>query len=132
TLHAWDPTGAPVATITALNTRPIDPGALTGNARTGAATRNSLFHVAWSPAPAEPVEQVDLDQVDVYVAVPAAEDTPAAAHVATEALLTHVQNWLADNDQSDRQLVVLTHRAVATGPAEDVHLAHAPLWGLVR
>ncbi|WP_344295570.1 type I polyketide synthase, partial [Streptomyces synnematoformans] len=131
-LRAWDPTGAPVATIAALNTRPVDAAALTSSAHTGAATRNSLFHLAWSPAAAEPSAQVDPDQVDVYVAAPAAEDTPAAAHVATEALLGHVQNWLADNDQSDRRLVVVTHRAVATDPAEDVHLAHAPLWGLVR
>ncbi|WP_234380635.1 type I polyketide synthase [Streptomyces sp. CMB-StM0423] len=131
-LRAWDPTGAPVATIAALNTRPVDATALTSGAQAGAATRNSLFHLTWGPTPADPAEQVALDQVDVYVAAPAAEDIPAAAHVATEALLTHVQSWLADNDETDRQLVVLTHRAVATDPAEDVHLAHAPLWGLVR
>ncbi|MFW6725303.1 type I polyketide synthase, partial [Streptomyces sp. MAR4 CNY-716] len=131
-LHAWDPTGAPVATIAALNTRPVDATALTGSARAGAATRNSLFHVAWGPAPAESAAQVDLDQVDVYAAAPAEDDTPAAAHTATEALLTHLQSWLADNDATDRRLVVLTHRAVATDAAEDIHLAHAPLWGLAR
>ncbi|WBB60935.1 SDR family NAD(P)-dependent oxidoreductase [Streptomyces sp. WMMC500] len=132
TLHAWDPTGAPVATIAALNTRPVDATALTSSSHTGAATRNSLFHLAWNTTPAEQAEQVDLDQIDVYTAVPAAEDTPAAAHAATEALLTHVQNWLADNDETDRRLVVLTHRAVAIDPSEDIHLAQAPLWGLVR
>ncbi|MHA4820483.1 SpnB-like Rossmann fold domain-containing protein, partial [Streptomyces aculeolatus] len=129
-LRTWDTTGAPVATITALNTRPVDAAAL--SARSSDDTRNSLFHLAWSPAPAEPATQVDLDRVDVYAATPAEDDSPAAAHTATEALLTHLQSWLADNDATDRRLVVLTHRAVATNPADDVHLAHAALWGLVR
>ncbi|WP_344296413.1 polyketide synthase dehydratase domain-containing protein, partial [Streptomyces synnematoformans] len=131
-LRAWDPTGAPVATIGALNTRAVDASALTGGADTDAATRNSLFRLSWSPAQTEQDEHAELDRYDVYVAAPADEDTPAAAHAATEALLGHVQNWLADNDQTDRLLAVVTHRAVATHPAEDVHLAHAPLWGLLR
>ncbi|WP_225798267.1 type I polyketide synthase, partial [Streptomyces aculeolatus] len=131
-LRAWDPTGAPVATIGALNTRAVAASALTGGADAGAATRNSLFHLSWSPAGAEQEEQPELDRYDVHVAAPAAEDTPAAAHAATEALLVHVQNWLAASDQTDRLLAVVTHRAVATHPAEDVHLAHAPLWGLLR
>ncbi|MFF0729944.1 type I polyketide synthase, partial [Streptomyces sp. NPDC004134] len=130
-LHTWDPAGAPVATITALNTRPVDATALTGGPHAQTATRNSLFHLAWRPA--EPQEeQADLGRIDVYAAAPAVDDSPAAAHVATEALLTHLRSWLAANDETDRRLVVLTHRAVATDPAEDVHLAHAPLWGLVR
>ncbi|WP_326794337.1 SDR family NAD(P)-dependent oxidoreductase [Streptomyces sp. NBC_01808] len=131
-LRAWDPTGAPVATIGALNTRAVDASALTSGADTGAATRNSLFHLSWSPAGTEQGEPAELDRYDVYVAAPAGEDTPAAAHVATEALLGHVQDWLAANDETDRMLAVVTHRAVATHPAEDVHLAHAPLWGLLR
>ncbi|WP_344296583.1 SpnB-like Rossmann fold domain-containing protein, partial [Streptomyces synnematoformans] len=128
------PTGAPVATIAALNTRPVDPTALTTGADDGAATRNSLFQLAWTPPPVQEddSDRIDPDQVDLYVAPRPDEDTPAAAHAATEALLIHLQSWLADNDATDRRLVVLTHRAVATGPAEDVHLAHAPLWGLVR
>ncbi|WP_344291945.1 type I polyketide synthase, partial [Streptomyces synnematoformans] len=129
-LRTWDATGAPVATVTALNTRPVDAAAL--STRSSEGTRNSLFHLAWRAAPAQPSTQADLDLVDVYAAPPAEDDTPAAAHTATEALLTHLQGWLTDNDATDRRLVVLTHRAVATDPAEDVHLAHAPLWGLIR
>ncbi|WP_344294692.1 SDR family NAD(P)-dependent oxidoreductase, partial [Streptomyces synnematoformans] len=138
TLHTWDPSGAPVATVTALNSRPVDASALTGAAHAGAATRNSLFHLTWDAVAAEQGEQsaqadrVEPGQVDLYVAAPAEDDGPAAAHAAAEALLTHLQNWLADNDRTDRRLVVLTHRSVATGPADDVHLPHAPLWGLVR
>ncbi|MCX5330377.1 type I polyketide synthase [Streptomyces sp. NBC_00140] len=129
-LQAWDPTGAPVATVTALASRPVDPTALTSGA--GSATRNSLFHLAWNPAEAVTAER-DLDQVDLYTPdMDGDSDGPAAAHAATEALLTHLQSWLAVNETTDRSLVILTHHAVATSPAEDVHLAHAPLWGLVR
>ncbi|MHA4820481.1 SpnB-like Rossmann fold domain-containing protein, partial [Streptomyces aculeolatus] len=132
-LRTWDTTGAPVATITALNTRPVDATALAGAPHANTATRNSLFHLAWrSAATPQDQAQVDLDRVDVYTATPAEDDSPAAAHTATEALLTHLQSWLADNDATDRRLVVLTHRAITTNPADDVHLAHAPMWGLVR
>ncbi|WP_181789032.1 SDR family NAD(P)-dependent oxidoreductase, partial [Streptomyces phytophilus] len=135
TLHTWDPSGAPVATVTALNSRPVDASALTGAAHAGAATRNSLFHLAWNATAAEQAERAEPvapERVDLYVAAPAEEDGPVAAHAAAEALLTHLQGWLAANDRTDRRLAVLTHRAVATNPADDVHLPHAPLWGMVR
>ncbi|MFF6954849.1 polyketide synthase dehydratase domain-containing protein, partial [Streptomyces iakyrus] len=131
TLQAWDPTGAPVATVNTLATRPIDPTTLHKNLSTG--TRNSLFHLTWKPAETAS-QDVDLDKVDVY-AVPVVDlenRNPAAAHAATEALVAHLQSWLAVNDATDRQLVVITQHAVATSPAEDIHLAHAPLWGLTR
>ncbi|MFE9032176.1 polyketide synthase dehydratase domain-containing protein, partial [Streptomyces iakyrus] len=125
TLQAWDPTGAPVATVNTLATRPIDPTTLT----TG--THNSLFHVTWKPAEAGR-HDVDPDEVDVYLTDPYAQDDPQAAHAATEALLTHLQSWLAANETTDRRLIIVTQHAVATNDAEDIHLAHAPLWGLTR
>ncbi|MCX5359773.1 SDR family NAD(P)-dependent oxidoreductase [Streptomyces sp. NBC_00124] len=129
-LQAWDPTGAPVATVTALATRPIDPASLHKAISSG--TRNSLFHLTWKPAEAG-TREVNLDEVDIYIPERDEDsDGPTAAHAATEALLTHLQSWLADNDATSRSLVILTQHAVATSPAEDVHLAHAPLWGLVR
>ncbi|MFJ6662282.1 polyketide synthase dehydratase domain-containing protein, partial [Streptomyces sp. NPDC091377] len=132
TVRAWDPTGAPVVTVNTLASRPIDPTALTTSASNE--TRNSLFQLAWKPAEAAAGE-VDLDLVDVYTPdMDEDEDSndPAAAHRATESLLTHLQSWLATNETTDRTLVVLTHHAIATTPAEDVRLAHAPLWGLIR
>ncbi|MGW7090471.1 type I polyketide synthase, partial [Streptomyces sp. NPDC054871] len=130
TIQAWDPTGTPVTTINTLTTRPIDPTSLHKNADAG--THNSLFHLTWKPTEAGH-EGVPHDQVDVY-AVPAdLEDrSPAAAHTATETVLAHLQSWLATNDATNRRLVILTQHAVATSSAEDIHLAHAPLWGLVR
>ncbi|MFD5134644.1 polyketide synthase dehydratase domain-containing protein, partial [Streptomyces olindensis] len=130
TVQAWDPTGAPVATVNALATRPIDPTTLHKSLGTG--TRNSLFHLTWKPAETGS-RHVDLDEVDVYIPDrDEGSDGVAAAHAATEVLLTHLQSWLAANDATGRRLVVVTQHAVATSPAEDIHLAHAPLWGLVR
>ncbi|WP_031080753.1 polyketide synthase dehydratase domain-containing protein, partial [Streptomyces sp. NRRL S-118] len=47
--------------------------------------------------------------------------------------LAFVQEWLASERLADIRLVVLTERAVAAGPDEDVHaLSHSGLWGLLR
>ncbi|MGW0338147.1 polyketide synthase dehydratase domain-containing protein, partial [Streptomyces sp. NPDC003011] len=129
-IQAWDPTGTPVATITTLATRPIDPTALTTSTRNE--TRNSLFHMTWKPTEAT-TGDIDPDQVDVYIPNTGEDNEgPAAAHAAIEALLTHLQSWLAVNETTDRHLVVLTEHAVATSPAEDINLTQAPLWGLTR
>ncbi|MFJ6662273.1 beta-ketoacyl synthase N-terminal-like domain-containing protein, partial [Streptomyces sp. NPDC091377] len=129
TVRAWDPTGTPVATVNTLATRPIDPTTLHKTPDTN--TRNSLFHLTWKPA--EPGTQpVDLAEVDVYQPDIYPEDDPQAAHTATETLLQHLQQWLSTNDDTNRRLIILTQGAVATSPTEDIHLAHAPLWGLTR
>jgi polyketide synthase 12 len=58
---------------------------------------------------------------------------PSGAAAAPEHVLALLQAWLADERLAPGRLVVLTQRAVATRPDEDVpDLAHAPLWGLVR
>ncbi|MDC0771532.1 type I polyketide synthase, partial [Streptomyces sp. HD] len=57
----------------------------------------------------------------------------AAAQDATAAVLTTLQEWLADERLDAARLVVLTHHAVAAGADDRVaDLAHAPVWGLVR
>ncbi|MGK3975596.1 SDR family NAD(P)-dependent oxidoreductase [Sorangium sp. So ce118] len=62
-----------------------------------------------------------------------AQDVVSAAHDAADQALALLQAWLADERLASSRLVLLTQRAVATRPDEDVHdLAHAPLWGLVR
>nr|WP_055526217.1 type I polyketide synthase [Streptomyces graminilatus] len=57
----------------------------------------------------------------------------AAAQEATAAVLTTLQEWLADERFDTARLAVLTRHAVAAAPDEPVpDLAHAPVWGLVR
>ncbi|WP_394846826.1 type I polyketide synthase [Pendulispora brunnea] len=60
-------------------------------------------------------------------------DVPARAHRAAHRLLARLQAWLADDALGPCRLVVLTRRAIATQPDEDVlDLVHSPLWGLTR
>jgi len=64
---------------------------------------------------------------------PATEDTVSATHRATHQLLGHLQDVLREDRLAESRVVVVTRRAVATHAGEDVlHLARAPLWGLVR
>ncbi|GHE13875.1 type I polyketide synthase [Streptomyces alanosinicus] len=57
----------------------------------------------------------------------------AAAQDAAAAVLTTLQEWLADERLDAARLAVLTHHAVAAGADDRVtDLAHAPVWGLVR
>nr|ADH04658.1 TugB [Chondromyces crocatus] len=56
-----------------------------------------------------------------------------AAHTASREGLALLQAWLTDERLVSSRLALVTRRAVAAGPSEDVlDLAAAPLWGLVR
>ncbi|MFD3685507.1 type I polyketide synthase [Nocardiopsis sp. NPDC058631] len=58
---------------------------------------------------------------------------PRDVRAALADVVAQAQSLLADERTTDARQVLLTHRAVATGPAEDVpDLVHAPLWGFVR
>nr|WP_277912960.1 type I polyketide synthase [Frankia torreyi] len=59
-------------------------------------------------------------------------DLPAAVRAATLRTLDAVRAWLAEPRCAAQRLVVVTRRAVATGPGESPDLTQAPLWGLVR
>ena len=60
-------------------------------------------------------------------------DLAVAARAATHRALELVQGWLAEQDAESSRLVLVTRRAVAVEPDEDVlDLALAPVWGLVR
>jgi polyketide synthase 12 len=57
----------------------------------------------------------------------------ARTKAATARVLALIQQWLADDRLARSRLVLVTRRAVAAGPAEDVaDLDHAAAWGLVR
>ncbi|MEO3768213.1 SDR family NAD(P)-dependent oxidoreductase [Streptomyces sp. B5E4] len=145
TVELSDPQGAAVARIDALTLRPVDVSQLPA---AGAATRNRLFAMAWSPLPAAPGTAPAPDWAALLTAPPTealadrayaqlADDAslpmPDRVHRAVAQALGHVQEWLADEANADRHLVVLTSRAVATADDEDVtDLVHAPLWGLIR
>ncbi|QDY80456.1 type I polyketide synthase [Streptomyces qinzhouensis] len=59
--------------------------------------------------------------------------TVPASRATTGAVLDLLQGWLSAPWARDSRLVVVTRRAVATEPGEDVPaLAEAPVWGLLR
>ncbi|MEV4728201.1 KR domain-containing protein, partial [Micromonospora humida] len=133
TLHLADPTGAPVAEIGSLVSRPVQLATAT--------TEGNLYRVDWTTVavPATPTTPswahlADLaDDVPELVLARLTGDEPAAdvevaARAAVGAALALLQRWLADPRLAESRLVVLT-----SGAADQVtDLVHAPVWGLVR
>ncbi|HWO67695.1 MAG TPA: SDR family NAD(P)-dependent oxidoreductase, partial [Umezawaea sp.] len=134
-IEAFDADGHPVLTIDSLVVREAGTPS----------TVDSLFRLEWRPVPlaaADPAltwanhgEIADLAPDVVVLSLvdrPAgdiATDTHHAVHFVQDAL----RAWLADERLDQATLVVLTSRAVATDPAEDVpDLPDAAVWGLVR
>ncbi|MFY1684169.1 SDR family NAD(P)-dependent oxidoreductase [Micromonospora sp. WMMD730] len=133
TLHLADPTGAPVAEIGSLVSRPVQLATAT--------TEGNLYRVDWTTVavPATPTTPswahlADLaDDVPELVLARLTGDEPVAdvevaARAAVGAALALLQRWLADPRLAESRLVVLT-----SGAADQVtDLVHAPVWGLVR
>ncbi len=158
-LVATDSTGQPVVSVGSLACRPVTEDQLAGDQKAGG---DSLFRVdwrGWSPnEPAPPasgfatlsgspdwaallaeLSELPGGQTPDVVFVPFGAPTGATADVGTAAraaanqLLTLAQSWAAEARFATSRLVVVTTRAIATGPSEDVDdLAHAPLWGVLR
>ncbi|WP_318205435.1 SDR family NAD(P)-dependent oxidoreductase [Streptomyces sp. SCL15-4] len=138
-LQLADPTGAPVAEVESLVSRPVDPAALTAAARTDA-----LYRLDWPalPVPEAPAPEYTVldardpalpETVPAWAVLPAGGDGPGAGtHRAAERVLTAVQDWLADERTAAARLLVLTRGAVAAGEEDVTDLAGAAVWGLVR
>ncbi|MEV0944253.1 SDR family NAD(P)-dependent oxidoreductase [Micromonospora wenchangensis] len=147
-LHLADPTGAPVAEVGALVSRPVQLAA-------GTATDGNLYRVDWTtlPTPTAPVTSwAYLDDLgderpelvltrlttpqaddlsvtaDAVVDGDPAGDVESAARTVAATTLGLLQRWLADPRSAESRLVVLT-----SGAADGVtDLVQAPVWGLVR
>ncbi|MHC3471300.1 type I polyketide synthase, partial [Streptomyces sp. 7R007] len=71
--------------------------------------------------------------VAVAPVAPEGDALPQRLRWTGGALLSFLQDWVGDPRCDDARLVVVTHRAVAVRPDDDVgDLAAASLWGLVR
>ncbi|WP_311314970.1 SDR family NAD(P)-dependent oxidoreductase [Streptomyces naphthomycinicus] len=136
-LRLADPTGAPVAEVEALVSRPVDPAALTPGTRP-----EDLYRLDWpalpvADAPAPEYAVLDergpagLDAVPAWVVLRAGGDGPDPRPAARR-VLAAVQAWLADERTASARLVVLTQGAVAVGEEDVTDLAGAAVWGLVR
>ncbi|WP_449340879.1 SDR family NAD(P)-dependent oxidoreductase, partial [Streptomyces canarius] len=112
-----DATGAPVATVTSLASRPLTN--LRGARDT---TADALFTLDWQPLP------LDADAPDTAHRV--LHSTPGTdAGAVREALRTALA---ALQDDDPRPLAVVTHGAVGVAGEDVPDLAGAAVWGLVR
>ncbi|WP_335936432.1 type I polyketide synthase [Streptomyces sp. PTD5-9] len=140
-LDLADPTGAPVAAVEALVSRPVDPAALAAPVRD-----DDLYRLDW---PALPVPAADtpayavldergtaaLDTVPDWAVLPVTgggADPVTGVRAATGRVLAALRDWLADDRTAGARLLVLTDGAVATGAEDVTDLAGAAVWGLVR
>ncbi|MEV6117729.1 type I polyketide synthase [Streptomyces sp. NPDC052109] len=113
-----DATGAPVATVTSLASRP-----LTHLRAARDTTADALFALDWQPVPLHS-DAPDSEHRVLY-------STPGTDADAVREALHRALAALQDDDP--RPLAVVTHGAVGVVAGEDVpDLAGAAVWGLVR
>ncbi|MFG2919658.1 SDR family NAD(P)-dependent oxidoreductase, partial [Kitasatospora sp. NPDC048298] len=112
-----DATGAPVASVTSLASRP-----LTNLRRQQSPSSDALFRLGWSPIQlAETADEADYRLLH-SVAGNDAEAVRAAVHVALAAA----------QDEDPRPLIVVTRGALSLAGEEVADLAGAAVWGLLR
>ncbi|WP_249714108.1 type I polyketide synthase, partial [Rhizomonospora bruguierae] len=130
TVAIADTTGAPVASIGSLLLRAVTADRL----RAGGPGRNeALFVVRWAPLP-RAVEGGPAPEFVLYEAPPAPEgaDVPAGVRTVAGDVLRNLRQWLDDDRNASARLVVATRGAVAATDGDEIDLAQAPVWGLVR
>ncbi|WP_181788345.1 type I polyketide synthase, partial [Streptomyces phytophilus] len=129
-LEATYADGSPAVSVDRLVLRPLPVAEL----RTRA---DSLYEVEWSAPPGRPGARTPAGGDDHPLLVVADAEEVAAGNAADSAravllrTLSALQTWLADEQNADRRLTVVTRNAVALGD-ESPNLSHAPIWGLVR
>ncbi|MFE7625609.1 SDR family NAD(P)-dependent oxidoreductase [Streptomyces sp. NPDC057509] len=124
-----DESGAPVATVESLVSRPVSPEQL---AAASGAQSAALHRIVWQRA-----DTADSGHTAAYTvlhcpAAPDGQDVPDAVRALTRHVLGAVRDRLADPEAGTAPLVVVTRRAVSVRPGEDVDPVQAPVWGLVR
>ncbi|WP_344615575.1 acyltransferase domain-containing protein, partial [Dactylosporangium salmoneum] len=118
-IEAADADGRPVAVIESLVLRPVSAQALRS-----AQAADDLYAIEWTPLP---LRDADAPAPEVLLLGGAPADAlPAAVRANLERALAELQDWLADGDNADARLAVVTRNAVGAD------LAMAPVWGLVR
>ncbi|SCE18858.1 Short-chain dehydrogenase, partial [Streptomyces sp. BpilaLS-43] len=139
-LELADPTGAPVAAVEALVSRPVD-----GRVPASPVRADDLYRLDWPAVPvpdaAVPAHAVldergtaALASVPDWVVLPVTggDDPVAAVRETTGRVLAALHDWLADERTAGARLLVLTDGAVTTGEEDVRDLAGAAVWGLVR
>ena len=127
-LQIADGTGVPVAEVSSLALRPLDPSQLQGTRTSG----DGLLQLGWTelalPEQEEAPEQVETLRPKIDTEAP----SPEAARRATEQTLEAIQAFLADESKAKLRLALITQGAMATRKEESPDPAAAAIWGLVR
>ncbi|MEU8509517.1 SDR family NAD(P)-dependent oxidoreductase, partial [Streptomyces brevispora] len=126
-----DESGAPVATVESLVSRPVSPEQI---AAASGAPSAALHRIVWQRT--EPSAATDGTASAYTVlhcpAPPEDQDVPDAVRDLAHRVLGEIRDRLAGPEAGHPTLVVVTRRAVPVRPGEDVDPAQAPVWGLVR
>ncbi len=132
-LAATDPGGAPVLSVGAVVSRPIEARELEAARR---ASGEALSVVRWQAVPAPPAGgEADTETVVLDLSGPPepGDGVVEAARARAAEALAAVRGLLADESRGEARLAVVTRGAVAARDGEDVQdLAAAPVWGLVH
>ncbi|MGX1796938.1 SDR family NAD(P)-dependent oxidoreductase, partial [Streptomyces albidoflavus] len=125
-----DPSGLPVGRVAALDLRPLAVDQLDRLGPEGSA--DDLFVPAWQPLPAGPPAETGGQGATVRVVdlTGAGNGVPQVHALVAQALRT-VREWLADEENAQAVLVVVTRGAVAVADGP-VDLPAAGVWGLLR
>ncbi|EWM17467.1 LOW QUALITY PROTEIN: modular polyketide synthase, partial [Kutzneria sp. 744] len=147
-LELSDPMGTPVATIRSLVVRAVTADKVNA-AAAGAGQLDSVFRIGWNQLPlgslhtaargnwatvtssAEVTALSSTPEVAVLPVVTTGKDVPAQVRAVVTGVLDTLKAWLADSRFADAKLIVVTRNAVSVGD-EEIDLAQAPIWGLVR
>ncbi|WP_407842433.1 SDR family NAD(P)-dependent oxidoreductase [Streptomyces albidoflavus] len=125
-----DPSGLPVGRVAALDLRPLALDQLDRLGPNGGA--DDLFVPTWQPLPAGPPAETGGQGATVRVVdlTGAGNGVPQVHALVAQALRT-VREWLADEENAQALLLVVTRGAVAVadGPED---LPAAGVWGLLR
>ncbi|MET4668844.1 thioester reductase domain-containing protein, partial [Streptomyces sp. PvR018] len=129
-VRVTDLSGHPVADIAAATVRPVDPARIAAGA---ARDHEALFHLDWTPRPVAASADLDPGTVIERLKSAAPADPVASVRGTTGRALGLAQRFLADEENPDARLVVVTSGAVVT--EEGARVADpgaAAAWGLLR
>ncbi|WP_448333043.1 type I polyketide synthase [Streptomyces sp. DSM 41534] len=140
TLDLADETGAPVASVGSMVSRPVEPGQFKT-----ASTHGRLLRPGWEEAALTPdgttlgtVRVTTAEDVralaergDRFDAMTVEVTDAGSVRELTSRVLEVVQAWSTESALDSTRLVVLTTGAVAVDPGEPVDPAIAAIWGLI-
>ncbi|MFG2091952.1 type I polyketide synthase, partial [Streptomyces sp. NPDC048612] len=121
-----DHTGAPVATVGALDLRPLAVESFGPAANT-----DTLFRPGWQAIPARTAATHVRNREVVVQSLTGGTGGATDVHALVAEALDLVQSWLADAENDDTTLVLVTRHAVDVA-ADTADLPAAGVWGLLR